>query len=124
MQIHHVERAFENEHVLDPTSGKVRLKRTPLLGPSAIRVITFDQDVYSLQPDGCFEVPADVGHFYLKQDGWFQGENPFAARLLAEHQAEQATASAERKADEERAKKEEAEKAAAEKASASKSPAK
>ncbi len=104
MQIHHVERTYENEHVLDQTSGRVRLKRTPLLGPSAVRVITYDQDVYSVQPDGSFEVPAEVGHFYLEQDGWFQGENPFAERLLAEHEAAEQTASAERKADEDRAK--------------------
>lgn len=117
MQIHHLEVKRTYENVIDPRTGKVvRRMSEPQLAPASTSGITSeDGEQFNVAPDGTFEVPHEVGAYYLKQDGWFVGSNPFAEQLLAEHEAREQAAVAEREADEARAAQEAAEKAAAEK---------
>lgn len=118
MQIHHleVERTYEN--TIDPRSGKVvRRLADPVLAPAGTVGITFGGEEYRRQPDGTFEVPAEVGAYYLKQDGWFVGENPFAEQLQAAHDTQVGDAAEQKAADEARAVTEEEEARAREAAS-------
>lgn len=125
MQIHQLEVVTEHEHVLDPRRGMV-LKAIEKLQPGSITGITYDDDTYLCGPDGTFEVPGEVGEYYLRQKGWNVGPNPFAEQLLREHEAAEKAAAEERAAEEARAAKEAEDKEAAaraKEAAAKKAPA-
>jgi len=113
MQIHHLQVEKVWESVLDPRTGRIVRKSEDQLAPATTAALTYDGVQYNRDPDGSFEVPGEVGAYYLKQDGWQVGPNPFAEQIEAEHQAAAKSKTAERKADEARAKKEAAAKAAA-----------
>ncbi len=93
MQIHQlqVERIYES--TLDGRTGRIWKQSSERLAAGDATAITFDGEEYRRAQDGSFEVPAEAGDFYTRQDGWFAGANPFAGQIEAEN-AEAAKAKA------------------------------
>lgn len=103
MQIHHLEVGRVYENAIDDRTGRVVRRATEQLQPAGTTGITHDGVQYNRQPDGTFEVPQEVGAYYLRQDGWQPGPNPFAEQILAEHDATAQAEADQRAADEARA---------------------
>ncbi len=87
MQIHHIITTNVDRFVLDPTLGPVK-RRELVMKQSDVQTIASGGHTYEMQPDLTFEVPPELGNFYLthkdKDGSWHEGPNPFAAYLEEE----------------------------------------
>ena len=83
-QIHNVIESPTMRHVLDPALGLVQ-RRELVMRASDVDRIKHGADTFEVQPDGSFEVPAEVAAHYLRMPGWHEGPSPFAP----EHQEPQ-----------------------------------
>lgn len=84
MRIHHLEVRNTTHVAADERTGKPVLVRDKVLGPSGTTAITYEGVQYNVQQDGTFDVPDEVGAYYMRGDGWFGGPNPFAEQFQAE----------------------------------------
>ena len=76
-QIHNVVESPTSRYVLDPDHGMVQ-RRELVMRASDVDRIKHGDDTFEVQPDGSFEVPADVAAHYLRMPGWHEGPSPFA----------------------------------------------
>ena len=78
MQIHQVHTKDVDRWVLDPGLGPVKQK-TQIMTKATTHCITHEGIEYHIQPDGSFEVPDEVGAFYVNRphDGWYEGPSPY-----------------------------------------------
>lgn len=81
MKIHKlVKRSIERFEV-DPIEGG-RFVRRDVIKPADDHAIAHDGKTYIIDEDGTFEVPHEVGAWFLKRDGWYEGPSPFPAEML------------------------------------------
>jgi hypothetical protein len=85
MQIYNLQETYEERWILDPVTGPAK-RREAVVKPSGMDRISVPAGVYAscpqgkvfeVQPDGTFEVPQDIGEFYVRQPGWHSGASPF-----------------------------------------------
>jgi len=81
MRIYHVHETWRDEWESDLDRGMVKVRRRVLEPSNQIR-LTHDGVTYEVQPDGSFDVPEEVGTFYVgppvARAGWHTGVPPFA----------------------------------------------
>lgn len=77
MKIHRVIESHKDEWEAHPDLGLVKVRRT-VMQPSDDAAIVHDGKQYSVSEDGSFDVPPEVGAFYVGRLGWHTGPSPFA----------------------------------------------
>lgn len=82
MQIHQIQEFKNPKTILDPSRGLV-LTHERVLKQSSTSAIAFDGVTYEIGEDGSFDVPDEVGQYYVGRPGWYEGPNPFAEQPSA-----------------------------------------
>jgi hypothetical protein len=77
MKIYHLEKKLVIQKKVDPRLGIVN-ERVEQVLPSPFTSLQHDGVTYLPNADGSFDVPSEVGNFFLKQSGWEAGIPPLA----------------------------------------------
>lgn len=77
MKIHHVIETTQDRWEVDPVRGPGRV-RSAIVRPSDVHRLVFKKKTYDIGPDGSFDVPNEVGKFYVGKLGWYEGVLPVA----------------------------------------------
>ena len=81
MQLHHVHEHHVERWIVDPALGPVK-RRDPVVKQSDTHAIVHEGVQYDRDENGNFEVPEEVGQFYINRvDGWHEGPSPFPAQI-------------------------------------------
>jgi hypothetical protein len=84
VKIYQVIATEELRHEVDPIKGVRARKETVLARGGSTSIADGEGGTYEIGPDGSFEVPDELGHFLLKQPGWYEGVNPLGGPTPAE----------------------------------------
>lgn len=85
MKIFHVQESWQDRWVLDPVTGPA-MRHELVAKQSTMGTISVPEKVYPSLPDGAtfdvgddgsFEVPDEVGAFFLRMPGWHAGVSMF-----------------------------------------------
>ena len=78
MKIHQVIVTEEVQHSVDPRRGVIARREQVLQQGSTREIKDPEHGKFDIGSDGAFDVPDELGLFFLKQPGWFEGANPYA----------------------------------------------